>query len=150
MNPEQSRFCNVTSFPSPWIPERAQGDQFARSSSSIAISIGPRRPTESRDLPVHASLHIRGREQRGFLVAERTLCAPLPRILFSSGMFFASRNNRVPRFPPRLCAPPLPPMIYAPLSAVILIIIPGLFVYRSTRVEHRKRLFMPRTIARVW
>lgn len=113
----------------PLDPRTRTGDEFARSSSrSRSRSARAERVAESL---VDASLHIRHGTE-GVSCALKEHFVLLFREYYSrSGMFFASRDNRVPRFPPRLCALPLPPMIYAPLSAVILIIIPGLFVYRA-------------------
>lgn len=96
---------------------------------SIAISISKQSPRESLRLMRHYIYAARNRG--GFLRAERTLCAPLPRILFSERDVF--RVPGQPRFPPRLCALPsrwfTPPL---PVILIIIIIIPALFVYRST------------------
>lgn len=99
----EQAFCNVTSFPSPLV---RRGSHEVRTiivpTRSIAISISKQSPRESLRLMRHYIYAARNRG--GFLRAERTLCAPLPRILFSERDVF--RVPGQPRFPPRLCALP--------------------------------------------
>lgn len=104
----QSRFCSVTSFPR-GLPR-----------SSFAISI--------------ASLYT---ETEGVsYIAERTLCAPHPPILFSRGMFFAvsAASLRAHDLRPAVCGR------FNNNSCPICL-------FRTRAVT---RLFMLRTIARVW
>lgn len=127
----EQAFCNVTSFPSPLV---RRGSHEVRTiivpTRSIAISISKQSPRESLRLMRHYIYAARNRG--GFLRAERTLCAPLPRILFSERDVFRVPGQRAVSAA-SLCSPV--PMIYAPPPPVILIIIiiiPALFVYRST------------------
>lgn len=76
---------------------------------SIAISISKQSPRESLRLMRHYIYAARNRG--GFLRAERTLCAPLPRILFSERDVFRVPGQRAVSAA-SLCSPV--PMIYAP------------------------------------
>lgn len=106
----EQAFCNVTSFPSPLV---RRGSHEVRTiivpTRSIAISISKQSPRESLRLMRHYIYAARNRG--GFLRAERTLCAPLPRILFSERDVFRVPGQRAVSAA-SLCSPV--PMIYAP------------------------------------